>query len=337
MTTHVFREHWKFAGGYAQRLTTRRFGDLSPAERQRVPGYEYGSDDSIVVYDGDWAIYLHDGTAQDAVHAAVVAAIEAESPIAGIYEPRFAAYQLPGGEQYREWLLTSAVPSDMEPDVPDVEDARVSARIDERRDAAGHRVLFIEDMRSEWSEAVPYAETSAWVLLAVKRLTAYAADRGIDRIALATGDMQVARSGIDESKAAGRTTCDAMRAFHDGMVRDAVTEWALPLGSSVEQVEIATGEPDPEPWKARDATDAGWGMIEASFATREEAVAWANENGGVDIGYEPGGFVVAHGFDVTPAMRAALVNDADLAMIEGSGVFVDEGTIAPVPSSGPRP
>ena len=99
-------------------------------------------------------------------------------------------------------------------------------RFNERTDADGKRVLFIEEIQSDWAQkgrkvgfsnkpathpagwaetndarstgaGIPSApfvtKTESWAMLAFKRMIRYAAENGFDRIAWTTGEQQAAR------------------------------------------------------------------------------------------------------------------------------------------------
>ena len=73
--------------------------------------------------------------------------------------PRFETYQLPGGAHYRELLMTwPAKAPDIEPGAPfysahfDEPNVLVHIRFNERADSDGKRVLFIEEIQSDWHQ-----------------------------------------------------------------------------------------------------------------------------------------------------------------------------------------
>lgn len=68
---------------------------------------------------------------------------------------KFSAYQLPGGEDYRELLLTIPEEKDQAFHSNHWKEANVLAhiRFNEREDADGKRVLFIEEIQSDWHQA----------------------------------------------------------------------------------------------------------------------------------------------------------------------------------------
>ena len=186
--------------------------------------------------------------------------------------------KLPGGENYRELLLTLPAPqtameasqaytdrmeakygpdysqSDLTPEerAEDLEHGRrvfnergkvvqrfasghyeqpnilAHIRFNERADAEGKRVLFIEEIQSDWAQlgrkrgfdrardvdpddphvapdvggVVPSApfvgKTEAWVALALKRMIRYAADNGFERVAWTTGEQQADRYDLSK-------------------------------------------------------------------------------------------------------------------------------------------
>lgn len=172
---------------------------------------------------------------------------------------KYSQYQTPGGENYRELLLTlpgkSPIIEQTDPDLGTVyavetprgtfkyttRDAAERAastegrasfrsshfdqtnilahvRFNERTDAEGRRVLFIEEVQSDWhqkgrregygrapskpvqlGEGVPDAPfKQSWPLLTMKRMIRWAAENGFDRIAWTTGEQQAARYDLSK-------------------------------------------------------------------------------------------------------------------------------------------
>jgi hypothetical protein len=141
---------------------------------------------------------------------------------------------LPGGKNYRELLLTLPAKTPTGWTAKRTNDADVNPfqsghwsernvvahiRMNERTDADGRKVLFIEEIQSDWAqggrkggfrprnpdplEQRPYGEvpsgpfvtkTEAWVSLALKRAIRYAVDNGFDRVAFTTGEQQAKRN-----------------------------------------------------------------------------------------------------------------------------------------------
>lgn len=172
---------------------------------------------------------------------------------------KFSAYQMPGGENYRELLLTLPGKTRVEKNAPDdyavfdsagtliadgVRESEIAGvraegrgadfhsphfdqpnilahvRFNERTDASGNKVLFIEEIQSDWAQkgrkhafvapeaahrfenpvpAAPFVgKTEAWVALAMKRMIRYAADNGFDSIAWTTGEQQAERYDLSK-------------------------------------------------------------------------------------------------------------------------------------------
>lgn len=79
-------------------------------------------------------------------------------------------------------------------------------RFNERTTADGKRLLFIEEVQSDWHQAgrklgygegrvapAPFAGADKWTMLAMKRMIRWAADHGFDRIGWTTGEQQAQR------------------------------------------------------------------------------------------------------------------------------------------------
>lgn len=81
-------------------------------------------------------------------------------------------------------------------------------RFNERVDADGKRVLFIEEVQSDAAQGkrkgsvtwdAPFInDTKSWVALALKRMIAHAVDNGFDRVAWTTGEQQSARYDLSK-------------------------------------------------------------------------------------------------------------------------------------------
>jgi len=136
--------------------------------------------------------------------------------------PKFADYQLPGAKRgsYRELLLTlplAKTDAQIEHqgtfrsthwDQPNV---LAHSRFNEHTDTEGKRVLFLEELQSDWGQRLqrdkksgaperltvapgPFVtKTEAWVALSLKRLIRHAVENGFDRVAWTTGAQQVDR------------------------------------------------------------------------------------------------------------------------------------------------
>jgi len=114
-----------------------------------------------------------------------------------------------GGQNYREWLLT----------LPNFPESYYSAhfktrnivahvRSDEREDVFGRRILFLQEIQSDWHQngrlqgysdtvedsEIPYGPfADSWHELAIKTMLYVAAGSGVDGVSWTTGAQQVAR------------------------------------------------------------------------------------------------------------------------------------------------
>ena len=145
--------------------------------------------------------------------------------------PKYDSYAIPGGKGYRELLITLPRPDKPGPDgqllyrAPfhsqhwDEPNVLAHVRMDTRMDADGKRVLFVNEIQSDWAQrgretgfdgppkgprgwvslndpksdgstpSGPFVtNTDKWVALAIKRIIRYAAETGHDRVAFATGE-----------------------------------------------------------------------------------------------------------------------------------------------------
>lgn len=153
-----------------------RFGDVPESQRRTFPGYERSDrNEWVALVAGQWAgNALGDYSREDAQ-----AEIEADRAEAGMpnlgSETKFSNYQLPGGQNYRELLLTLPEQSPTAEDVMRAEGSLHAGnkhkvapvflsthfdepnilahiRFNERTDADGKRVLFIEEVQSDWHQ-----------------------------------------------------------------------------------------------------------------------------------------------------------------------------------------
>lgn len=132
-------------------------------------------------------------------------------------ETQFSQYTLPGGENYREVLMR--LPESKDVSIyksPHWSETNVLAhfRIDDRTDKAGNKILFIEEIQSDWHQKgrergyqlkkgdlpdkplqqVPNAPfKTTWAELAFKRILRMAAEEGYDKVAWTTGEQQAER------------------------------------------------------------------------------------------------------------------------------------------------
>jgi len=123
---------------------------------------------------------------------------------------KFSEYTLPGGENYKELLLTLPGGKKFSSSHFDEKNILAHVRFNERTDSEGKKVLFIEEIQSDWAQRgkkegfdkVPKApfvtDTKAWVALAIKRMMRYAVDSGFDKIAFINGEQSADRYDLSE-------------------------------------------------------------------------------------------------------------------------------------------
>jgi hypothetical protein len=126
-------------------------------------------------------------------------------PVDYTHHSRYAHKTLYGGTDYREWLLSL-------PDYPIshftshyyTRNLLVHFRTKERRDTVGRRLLFIEEIQSDWHQSgamfgyqnrwpgkiAPAPFRREWLSLAMKLLLMHAADDDFDAIAWTRGEIQ---------------------------------------------------------------------------------------------------------------------------------------------------
>lgn len=151
---------------------------------------------------------------------------------------KFSQYQLPGGENYKELLfkLPSTESSAFRSTHFDEPNILAHVRFNERTDTGGHKVLFLEEVQSDWHQkgrkegyapkgeepldkvaqmqammrgeidtlpeaknTVPDAPFSKnWHELVMKRMLRYAAENGFDKVAWTTGEQQAGRYDLSK-------------------------------------------------------------------------------------------------------------------------------------------
>jgi N12 class adenine-specific DNA methylase len=72
----------------------------------------------------------------------------------GVAETKYTTYQLPGGKNYKELLLLLPTPHDPHYETShwDEQDVLAHVRFNERTDTNGQKVLFIEEIQSDWAQ-----------------------------------------------------------------------------------------------------------------------------------------------------------------------------------------
>lgn len=161
------------------------------------------------------------------------------------YSRKYEYMSLHGGEAYREWLVT----------LPDYRRSHFTAhylernvllhiRTKERVSSDGARVLFIEELQSDWQQAVARRGTRSgippapfrkeWAGLALKLILMHAVEHGLDGIAWA--DAAVHEQRYDR-------TMGALRRLYDQELPGLLNRLGRPWGVKVERAEFATRSP----------------------------------------------------------------------------------------------
>lgn len=147
---------------------------------------------------------------------ALESAMEADEPfVPG--STRYSSYQIEGGRNYRELLLTLPPESNRDDGgrpyrsdhYPAVKNLLAHVRFNEREDVDGKRMLFLEELQSDWHQEgrksgyrpvegavvpdAPFKKTEEWTLLALRRMVRWAVEHGDQRIGWTTGDQQIDR------------------------------------------------------------------------------------------------------------------------------------------------
>lgn len=123
--------------------------------------------------------------------------------------PQYEQYQLPGGKEYRELLLTLlAKAGAREYASVHYPESNILAhvRFNERTGPSGERILHLEEVQSDWAQdarkgkSVPDApfvgSTEKWAGLALRRMLRWASEHGYDRLTWTTGEQQADRYDI---------------------------------------------------------------------------------------------------------------------------------------------
>lgn len=159
------------------------------------------------------------------------------------------------------WLFTGTQGVYRSSHWPDTPNVLAHVRMNDRVDSAGRRVLFLEEVQSDWHQtgrkygygtredidagkamtgAVPNAPfKTTWPLLAIKRMVRYAAENGYDGIAWTTGEMQAER--YDLSKYINHINYQGADVREDGRIR------VMAVGKDGQQVFDQAVEPSELP------------------------------------------------------------------------------------------
>ncbi len=199
------------------------------------------------------------------------------------FHTRYDHLTLFGGSHYREWLVT----------LPDHQriffgghyyDHNVLAHIrtTTRQDDAGRRLLFIEEVQSDWHQAgqregydnSPWGRIAhapfknEWSLLAMKLMLIRASQNGFDGIAWAPGDIQQKRY---------TKSLQAIARLYDSVIPKALNGLGKTFGCQVSKTRIETRDP----WLNLEKSQEKWRVVDgqgkfqtrAKYENRDDAMA----------------------------------------------------------------
>lgn len=195
-----------------------------------------------VLAETDGNVWDELGTANQARYIRRGAGVSITTDVKG--EPKFAQYQLPGGQNYQEMFITMPAMKgyqwkDGHDAYSGIQNPIVRIRMNERTDADGNRVLFLEEIQKpqkEQEKNMPpgLSDPQMFTAIALKRIISYAIDNGFDKVAWANGTQQAER--YDLSKQISRVTYEPetklLQAFDKNSGGEA-------LRKTVEEKEIA--------------------------------------------------------------------------------------------------
>lgn len=353
--THQVRVGEEMIGGDAE-----RFHDA--LTRLQAAGFEIEADDRFgvsLLRDGEAVDESTLTRAQRDDFKLLDAGLEADRPFAD-GSAKYASLQLEGGREYRELLLTlPAQASSRNTDdpyfsdhYPATQNVLLHVRYNEREDVDGKRMLFIEEIQSDWHQTgrrngygasarmapdAPFKQTEDWALLALKRMVRMAAARGFQRIGWTTGQQQNARYSLSDWVNAidyvplGKNSY-RIAGLNDGQVvlQDDVDVQALPMfldPQVASRIEAGEGELSPrgstrgEPMRRLTGLrlQMGGGGMRGFYDRILPATAnrWARPFGAqvTTAQIRPVFRFPAfevHALDITPAMRAAVAEGLPL-------------------------
>lgn len=265
-------------------------------------------------------------------------------------DTKYSSYQAPGGENYREVLLTvpeatrgrAAVKGESyqgphwdEPNV--VAHMRVSDRTID-----GKRTLFLDEVQSDWHQAARQGKDvpdgpfrNSWHELTMRRAMRYAAENGYDAIAWTTGDAQALRysqtlqEGVDMMRVAkrGEGQYEILARGKSGrdIVDDVVDDQQLRemLGGAMykdAKAAFDAGKPD---WSAsgENLKIGGHGMREFYDGILPRFMSKEGKKWGASVETRametPAGMVDVHAVDVTPEMRRSVLQEGQVLFQDG--------------------
>lgn len=166
---------------------------------------------------------------------------------------KYSDYTVPGNaENYTELLLTLPAKNNSETYQSshfDEENILAHVRYDERTDEEGNRVLFINEVQSDWHQdgrkegysgtGVPNApfKGNAWVMLAMKRMIRHAAENNFDKVAWATGEQSADLYSLDKQ-------IDELKIFNHGdgfwdVSGDTINNGAIDIATRISEEKLA--------------------------------------------------------------------------------------------------
>lgn len=179
-------------------------------------------------------------------------AMELADADASIIMPRMSTrgkwpqHRLTGGENYREWLVTLPEfrPSYFSPHF-DYRNILCHVRCDVREDQLGNRLLFLEEVQSDWAKEVRQSEQRGdiwpdivpkhpwlkeWPSLAIKLMLLHAARNDLDGLAWTPGSVHIRRWG--------RLGERALLKLYDQMLPKALNQALRPYQRNCESIDV---------------------------------------------------------------------------------------------------
>lgn len=152
----------------------------------------------------------------------------------------WSGHKLAGGLRYREWLFTIPFsPADFDRAHFPLHNVFAHVRADVREGTAGERILFLDEVQSDWVVQQRRAErhrqphprhpwTEEWQALVLKLMLLHAAHHRYDALAWSSGEMQVKRWG--EYSGGG------LAELYDRILKREATRFLKPFGRGVERI-----------------------------------------------------------------------------------------------------